>query len=37
LRRRSSDDLDGGFGFQMFEHLAKNEPIHDDRGGGGDG
>jgi len=24
-----TDDLDGGFGIQMFAHLAKNEAIHD--------
>lgn len=28
-RRRITDDLDGGFGIQMFGHLAKNEAIHD--------
>jgi enoyl-CoA hydratase/carnithine racemase len=28
-RRRITDDLDGGFGIQMFAHLAKNEAIHD--------
>jgi enoyl-CoA hydratase/carnithine racemase len=27
-RRRITDDLDGGFGIQMFGHLAKNEAIH---------
>jgi len=28
-KRRITDDLDGGFGIQMFAHLAKNEAIHD--------
>lgn len=28
-RRRITDDLDGGFGIQMFGHLAKNKAIHD--------
>jgi len=28
-KRRIADDLDGGFGIQMFAHLAKNEAIHD--------
>ena len=28
-KRRVADDLDGGFGIQMFAHLAKNEAIHD--------
>jgi enoyl-CoA hydratase/carnithine racemase len=28
-RKRITDDLDGGFGIQMFAHLAKNEAIHD--------
>ena len=28
-KRRIVDDLDGGFGIQMFAHLAKNEAIHD--------
>jgi hypothetical protein len=28
-KRRVADDLDGGFGMQMFAHLAKNEAIHD--------
>jgi len=28
-RRRITDDLDGGFGIQMFAHLAKNQAIHD--------
>ena len=28
-RKRIADDLDGGFGIQMFAHLAKNEAIHD--------
>jgi enoyl-CoA hydratase/carnithine racemase len=28
-RRRITDDLDGGFGIQMFAHLAKNEAMHD--------
>lgn len=27
-RKRIADDLDGGFGIQMFAHLAKNEAIH---------
>ena len=27
-KRRITDDLDGGFGIQMFCHLAKNEAIH---------
>jgi enoyl-CoA hydratase/carnithine racemase len=28
-KKRITDDLDGGFGIQMFAHLAKNEAIHD--------
>ena len=28
-KRRITDDLDGGFGIQMFAHLAKMEAIHD--------
>ena len=28
-KRRITDDLDGGFGIQMFGHLAKMEAIHD--------
>lgn len=28
-RRRIADDLDGGFGIQMFAHLAKKAAIHD--------
>ena len=28
-KRRIADDLYGGFGIQMFAHLAKNEAIHD--------
>jgi enoyl-CoA hydratase/carnithine racemase len=27
-RQRISNDLDGGFGIQMFAHLAKKEPAH---------
>lgn len=27
-RQRITNDLDGGFGIQMFAHLAKNEAIH---------
>ncbi len=27
-RQRIANDLDGGFGIQMFAHLAKNEAIH---------
>lgn len=27
-RQRITDDLDGGFGIQMFAHLAKNEAVH---------
>lgn len=27
-RQRIADDLDGGFGIQMFAHLAKREAIH---------
>ena len=27
-KRRITDDLDGGFGIQMFAHLAKMEAIH---------
>jgi enoyl-CoA hydratase/carnithine racemase len=27
-KKRITDDLDGGFGIQMFSHLAKNEAIH---------
>lgn len=29
-KKRITDDLDGGFGMQMFAHLAKNEAIHND-------
>jgi hypothetical protein len=28
-KRRITGDLDGGFGIQMFAHLAKNQAIHD--------
>lgn len=28
-RKRITDDLDGGFGIQMFAHLATNEATHD--------
>jgi len=28
-KRRITDDLDGGFGIQMFAHLAKNQAIPD--------
>jgi enoyl-CoA hydratase/carnithine racemase len=28
-RQRIADDLDGGFGIQMFGHLAKNRGVHD--------
>ena len=28
-KRRITDDLDGGFGIQMFAHLAKNQAMHD--------
>jgi len=28
-KKRITDDLDGGFGIQMFAHLAKNQAIHD--------
>lgn len=28
-RQRIADDLDGGFGIQMFAHLAKKAAIHD--------
>ena len=28
-KRRITDDLDGGFGIQMFAHLAKNQAIRD--------
>src|ERR1700692_4691320 len=28
-KRRITDDLDGGFGIQMFAHLAKKQAIHD--------
>jgi len=28
-KRRITDDLDGGFGIQMFAHLAKMEAVHD--------
>ena len=28
-KKRIVDDLDGGFGIQMFAHLAKNQAIHD--------
>ena len=27
-RRRITDDLDGGFGIQMFAHLAKKKAVH---------
>ena len=27
-RGRISNDLDGGFGIQMFAHFAKKEPAH---------
>ena len=27
-RQRISDDLDGGFGIQMFGHLAKDKAVH---------
>lgn len=27
-RRRITDDLDGGFGIQMFAHLAKQKAVH---------
>ena len=27
-RQRVSDDLDGGFGIQMFGHLAKQKAMH---------
>jgi len=27
-RQRISDDLDGGFGIQMFAHLAKDKAVH---------
>jgi len=27
-RQRIADDLDGGFGIQMFAHLAKNAAVH---------
>jgi hypothetical protein len=27
-KKRITDDLDGGFGLQMFAHLAKKEAIH---------
>jgi enoyl-CoA hydratase/carnithine racemase len=27
-KKRIADDLDGGFGIQMFSHLAKKEAIH---------
>lgn len=29
-KKRITDDLDGGFGIQMFGHLAKGEAIHAD-------
>ena len=29
-KKRITDDLDGGFGIQMFGHLAKKEAIHVD-------
>jgi enoyl-CoA hydratase/carnithine racemase len=28
-KRRITDDLDGGFGIQMFAHLANREAVHD--------
>lgn len=28
-KKRIVDDLDGGFGIQMFAHLVKNQAIHD--------
>ncbi|HKM56096.1 MAG TPA: hypothetical protein VJY33_22000, partial [Isosphaeraceae bacterium] len=27
-KKRITDDLDGGFGIQMFAHLANKEAIH---------
>jgi hypothetical protein len=27
-KKRITDDLDGGFGIQMFAHLAKKKSIH---------
>jgi enoyl-CoA hydratase/carnithine racemase len=27
-RQRITNDLDGGFGIQMFAHLAKDKPVH---------
>jgi hypothetical protein len=27
-RQRISDDLDGGFGIQMFGHVAKQKAVH---------
>jgi len=29
-KKRIVDDLDGGFGIQMFGHLAKGRPVHSD-------
>ncbi|MGO9418578.1 enoyl-CoA hydratase/isomerase family protein [Roseiarcus sp.] len=29
-RKRVADDLDGGFGIQMFAHLAKGKTVHTD-------
>lgn len=36
-KKRIHDDLDGGFGIQMFSHLAKREVIHVDRESAGEG
>jgi enoyl-CoA hydratase/carnithine racemase len=30
-RQRIADDLDGGFGIQMFGHLAKQNVVHSDK------
>jgi enoyl-CoA hydratase/carnithine racemase len=36
-KKRIADDLDGGFGIQMFAHLAKGEAIHIDKNIDGEG
>ncbi len=36
-KKRINDDLDGGFGIQMFSHLAKKEVIHVDKESVGEG
>lgn len=36
-KKRITDDLDGGFGIQMFAHLSKREAIHVDKDIEGEG